>query len=45
VPREKLSEIALPMTRADIGSYLGLAEETVVRALAKLRASRGDYHL
>lgn len=27
----------LPLTRAEIGSYLGLAEETVVRALAKLR--------
>jgi CRP/FNR family transcriptional regulator len=30
----------LPITRAQIGSYLGLAEETVVRALAQLRASR-----
>jgi CRP/FNR family transcriptional regulator len=26
----------LPMTRAQIGSYLGLAEETVVRAMAEL---------
>lgn len=32
----------LPVTRAEIGSYLGLAEETVVRALAKLaRVSPG----
>lgn len=29
--------LRLPMTRADIGSYLGLAEETVVRALARLK--------
>jgi len=29
----------LPVTRAEIGSYLGLAEETVVRALAKLSRS------
>lgn len=33
-PDERL---LLPMTRAEIGSYLGLAEETVVRALAQLR--------
>lgn len=30
--------IRLPMTRGDIGSYLGLAEETVVRALRRLSA-------
>lgn len=30
----------LPMTRADIGSYLGLAPETVVRALGQLRGAR-----
>lgn len=35
-PDERL---VLPMTRAEIGSYLGLAEETVVRALAQLRRS------
>lgn len=35
---ERLARAAspLPLTRAEIGSYLGLAEETVVRALAKL---------
>lgn len=32
--------LRLPMTRADIGSFLGLAEETVVRALAKLKQAR-----
>lgn len=32
--------LRLPMTRADIGSYLGLAEETVVRALARLKQAR-----
>lgn len=32
--------IDLPMTRAQLGSYLGLAEETVVRALAQLHASK-----
>lgn len=35
-----LEEFTLPMTRADIGSRLGLAEETVVRALAQLNADR-----
>jgi CRP/FNR family transcriptional regulator, anaerobic regulatory protein len=32
---------SLPMTRADIGSCLGLAEETVVRALTELRSRKG----
>lgn len=32
-------QFRLPMTRADIGSYLGLAAETVVRALAELSGS------
>ena len=27
----------LPLTRAQIGQYLGLAEETVVRAIARFR--------
>lgn len=30
----------LPLTRAEIGSLLGLAEETVVRAMRKLRAEK-----
>lgn len=29
--------LQLPMTRAELGSYLGLAEETVVRTLKRLR--------
>jgi CRP/FNR family transcriptional regulator len=32
--------VHLPMTRAQLGSYLGLAEETVVRALAQLRMEK-----
>lgn len=32
--------VNLPITRAQLGSYLGLAEETVVRAFAQLRAAR-----
>lgn len=32
--------ITLPMTRAELGSYLGLAEETVVRAMTQLRLQR-----
>ncbi len=32
--------VNLPMTRAQLGSYLGLAEETVVRALAQLRSGQ-----
>jgi len=40
--RLALAAARLPLTRAEIGSYLGLAEETVVRALAKLaRVSPG----
>ena len=31
---------SLPLTRADIGSYLGLAPETVVRALGQLSGER-----
>jgi CRP/FNR family transcriptional regulator len=34
------AHFTLPMTRADIGSYLGLAEETVVRALGELCRAR-----
>jgi CRP/FNR family transcriptional regulator len=33
----------LPMTRAQIGSYLGMAEETVVRAFKVLAATRTGY--
>jgi len=29
----------LPMTRAELGSYLGLAEETVVRAIGRLKST------
>ncbi len=32
--------LPLPMTRAEIGSYLGLAEETVVRAMGRLRKAQ-----
>lgn len=39
-PEASGGPFALPMTRADIGSYLGLAEETVVRALARLKRAR-----
>lgn len=38
-PGAPLERFTLPMTRADIGSRLGLAEETVVRALAQLNAT------
>lgn len=34
---ERRTDQTLPMTRAHIGRYLGLAEETVVRAFAELR--------
>ena len=34
---ERRTDQPLPMTRAHIGRYLGLAEETVVRAFAELR--------
>ena len=34
---ERRTDQPLPMTRAQIGRYLGLAEETVVRAFAALK--------
>lgn len=34
---ESRTDQSLPMTRAHIGRYLGLAEETVVRAFAQIR--------
>jgi CRP/FNR family transcriptional regulator len=34
------SDQPMPMTRAQIGLHLGLAEETVVRAMGKLRRRR-----
>jgi CRP/FNR family transcriptional regulator, anaerobic regulatory protein len=34
---ERRTDQPLPLTRAHIGRYLGLAEETVVRAFARLR--------
>lgn len=37
---ERRTDQPLPMTRAHIGRYLGLAEETVVRAFAELRKDR-----
>jgi CRP/FNR family transcriptional regulator len=37
---ERRTDQPLPMTRAQIGRYLGLAEETVVRAFAELKRIR-----
>lgn len=38
---ERRTDQPLPMTRAQIGRHLGLAEETVVRAFAELRRGGG----
>jgi len=35
--------LRLPMTRAEVGSYLGLSEETVVRMLKQMRTKEGSY--